>query len=121
LGWNDGHTESFVFTEVDRHLSVGTQLSGARWGRARDRLGVAGLIHGLSGPHRDYLAAGGLGFLLGDGGLDYGAEMILETYYRVQIGSYVEVSPDAQLIARPGYNRARGPAAALALRVNARY
>jgi high affinity Mn2+ porin len=70
LGWNDGHSESFAFTEVDRLLSFGGQLSGARWMRSEDRVGAALAIEGLSAPHRDYLAAGGTGFLLGDGRLE---------------------------------------------------
>ncbi|HKT59946.1 MAG TPA: carbohydrate porin [Gemmatimonadales bacterium] len=121
LGWNDGHTESFAFTEVDRHLSTGVQMAGGRWARPADRLGIALLVHGLSADHRDYLARGGRGFLLGDGRLTYGAEEVAEGYYRFQVGSYVEVTPDVQVIRHPGYNQDRGPAAVLALRVNARY
>jgi high affinity Mn2+ porin len=121
LGWNDGHTESFAFTEVDRHLSTGVQVAGGPWARPADRLGIALLVHGLSPDHRDYLARGGRGFLLGDGRLTYGAEEMAEGYYRLQVGSYVEVTPDVQVIRHPGYNRDRGPAAVLALRVNARY
>jgi high affinity Mn2+ porin len=59
LGWNDGHTESFAFTEVDRHLSLGGQLSGVHWGRADDRVGAAVVVEGLSSAHREYLVAGG--------------------------------------------------------------
>lgn len=121
LGWNDGHTESFAFTEVDRHLSAGIQVSGSRWSRHADRAAFAVLVHGLSLDHRDYLALGGSGFLLGDGRLTYGYEEVIESYYLLQLGSYVELSPDVQLIRHPGYNRDRGPAAALSLRVNARY
>jgi len=40
LGWSDGRTESFVFTEVDRHASAVVQLSGIRWGRRSDVLGL---------------------------------------------------------------------------------
>jgi hypothetical protein len=120
-GWDDGHTESFVFTEVDTHLSAGAQLAGAAWGRPEDRLGIAVVVHGLSQPHANYLAAGGLGFLLGDGALRYDNEEILEAYYRLQVGRYVEVSPDVQLIRNPGYNADRGPASVFSLRVNARY
>ena len=121
LGWNDGHTESFAFTEVDRHLSAGVQLAGSHWARPADRVGVAALVHGLSTDHRDYLALGGRGFLLGDGRLTYGLEEVAEGYYRLQLGSYIEVSPDVQVIRHPGYNRDRGPAAVLSLRMNARY
>ncbi len=35
----------------------------------------------LSAAHRDFLAAGGLGLLIGDGRLNYRPEQILETYY----------------------------------------
>lgn len=120
-GWNDGRNESFAFTEVETHLSAGVQLAGSRWSRPSDRLALAVLRHGLLAPHRDYLAAGGKGFLLGDGSLNYGAEEIVEVYYRVQAGRFLEISPDAQYIAHPGYNRDRGPAAVITLRVNARY
>ena len=49
LGWNDGRTESFAFTEVDRLVSVGGLLSGRHWRRADDRLGAAVAVEGLSG------------------------------------------------------------------------
>ncbi|HYL54798.1 MAG TPA: carbohydrate porin [Gemmatimonadales bacterium] len=120
-GWNDGRNEDFVFTEVDRHLSGGLQLAGAHWKRGADRLGIAYVLHGLSSDHRAYLAAGGQGFLLGDGRLRYGPEGIFETYYRAQFGPYVEVGPDVQWIHNPGYNRDRGPAAVASLRLNVRY
>jgi high affinity Mn2+ porin len=120
-GWNDGHTEDFAFSEVDRHLSGGVQLAGSRWRRAADRLGLGYVLHGLSRDHEAYLAAGGTGFLLGDGRLDYGPEEIFEAYYRAQLGRYVEVSPDIQHISHPGYNRARGPVTLMTLRLNVRY
>jgi hypothetical protein len=119
LGWNDGGTESFVFTEVDRHASLGIQAAGRRWHRPNDVFGIAAVVDGLSGPHRAYLAAGGSGFLLGDGALRYGPESIGEAYYRIQLGPHVAISPDAIFIANPGYNRDRGPATVLTLRVNA--
>lgn len=121
IGWNDGNNESFAFTEVDRHLSAGIQVSGRHWGRASDRLGIGGVRTGIVQIHQDYLNAGGLGFLLGDGQLTYGPEQVVETYYRAQLGSYLQVGPDLQYIRNPGYNRDRGPATVLALRVNLRY
>lgn len=121
VGWNDGRTEDFVFTEVDRHLSGGLQVAGAHWNRAADRVGIAYVLHGLSSDHRAYLAAGGEGFLLGDGRLSYGPEGIFEAYYRGQIGPYVEVGPDVQWVHNPGYNRDRGPATVASLRLNVRY
>ncbi|HEY0779659.1 MAG TPA: carbohydrate porin [Gemmatirosa sp.] len=120
-GGSDGDVESFAFTEVEQHLSGGLQVSGARWHRGDDRLGVGVVRHGLSADHRAYLAAGGAGFLLGDGALRYGPESIAEAYYRVQLGAYLQVSPDVQRIADPGYNRDRGPATVTGVRVNLRY
>lgn len=116
--WNDGATESFAYTEADRALSVGAQLSGVHWGRAQDRIGVALGLDGLSVLHRAYLAAGGCGFMLCDGALDYGRERVIEAYYRLQLGHYLQLSPDLQWIANPGYNRARGPARVLGLRAH---
>ena len=121
IGWNDGRTEDFMFTEVDRHVSTGVQVSGIRWGRTDDRVGIAYVWHGLSPEHRDYLAAGGTGFLLGDGRLNYGLEQILETYYRVQFGPYAQLSPDFQYIQNPGYNRDRGPVEVYSLRLRLSY
>jgi high affinity Mn2+ porin len=121
LGWNDGHTEDFVFTEADRHVSAGVQLDGVHWGRADDRIGLALLAHGLSPVHAQYLANGGRGFLLGDGRLTYAHETVVEGYYRAQAGRFVQLSADVQRIWNPGYNRDRGPAAVFSLRLNLHY
>ncbi|HYL01818.1 MAG TPA: carbohydrate porin [Steroidobacteraceae bacterium] len=128
LGWNDGHTESFAFTEVDRLLSFGGQLSGVHWHRGEDRLGLAAVVEGLSDLHREYLAAGGSGFLLGDGRLDYAHEQILEAYYRMQwtlaLGATalrVQLSPDVQYVRNPGFNADRGPVRFYALRLHLEY
>jgi high affinity Mn2+ porin len=128
LGWQDGKTEDFVFTEVDRHASAGGQLSGAHWARGEDRLGVGVALEGLSDVHRDYLASGGSGFLLGDGRLDYAREQILETYYRAQwdfacgrIALRAQLTPDFQYVRNPGFNQDRGPVRFFALRLHLEY
>jgi len=82
---------------------------------------VALADHALSSLHREYLEMGGRGFLLGDGRLNYGHERILEGHYRLQIGRFVQLNPDLQQIWNPGYNRDRGPATVLGLRLNVRY
>ncbi len=120
-GWNDGKTESFAFTEVDNDLSVGAQVSGAHWHRPKDRLGIAFNSNGLSRPHREYLAAGGHGFLLGDGALIYGRENIAEVYYAFQPLGPITLGPDFQYIGNPGFNRARGPAKFIGLRLHLEY
>src|SRR6185503_15452215 len=97
------------FTECDRTLCLGGQLSGARWHSPRDRVALALVQNGLSPAHRDYLAAGGHGFQLGDGRLHYGPEEILESYYAHPISRLLTLTLDYQLIGHPGYNRDRGP------------
>jgi len=109
FGWNNGRTESFVYTEVDQSVSFGADLQGSKWKRPKDRLGVAMLVNAISGDHREYLALGGLGFLLGDGSLTYGREEIFESYYTLHAWRDLSVSADAQRIWNPGYNRDRGP------------
>jgi len=118
LGINDGNNESFSYTEADRHISFGAQLSGARWNRNDDRAGAAFALNGLSSQHRNYLAAGGSGFMLGDGTLNYAVELILETYYRFQVGKYLQLTPDFQFVQNPGYNNDRGPAAIFGIRAH---
>ena len=121
VGADDGTTESFAFSEVEQHLSAGVQLAGRHWGRSLDRIGAAVLRHAINDAHRDYLAAGGTGFLLGDGALRYGPETFVESYYRAQVGPYLQVGPDVQYVRNPGYNRDRGPAVVASLRANLRY
>lgn len=120
-GWNDGTRESFAYAESDASLSAGLQASGLRWGRPLDVAGVALMGNGLSGVHREYLALGGLGFMLGDGRLSYAPEGVVEAYYLLQLGTLVQVSPDLQFIANPGYNRDRGPAFVQSLRLRVAY
>ena len=117
-GWNDGKTETFMFTEIDRSLAAGLLVKGGAWGRAGDSVGLASYINGLSRPHRDYLAGGGLGFFLGDGRLNYGTERIVETFYSLHVGKGTALSAGVQRVVNPGYNRDRGPAAFYSVRAH---
>jgi hypothetical protein len=121
IGWNDGNHETWAYTEADRHASIGAQVSGIHWKRPEDCLGVAYGVNGLSDPHKDYLEAGGIGMLLGDGNLNYGLEQVMELYYRIQAFRYVQISPDFQFIQDPGYNRDRGPVEVYGLRLRVYY
>jgi len=109
FGWNDGKTESFAYTEVDQTFNQGVGANGAWWHRKQDRAGVAFVSNAIKKDHQNYLAARGLGFLLGDGHLHYGRENILETYYTVHVWRGIYVAPGFQHIVNPGYNRDRGP------------
>ncbi len=117
-GWDDGRTESWAFTEVDRTLSAGLQADGSLWGRSNDTAGVAWVSNGLARDHRDYLAAGGLGFIIGDGALDYGREGIAEGYYNLFVGNGITVAADFQRVTNPAYNRDRGPVSVVGVRLH---
>jgi high affinity Mn2+ porin len=108
-GWNEGHKESFAYTEINSTLAFGADLSGDAWGRKEDRVGTAFVVDGLSGQHRQYLALGGLGFILGDGHLNYGKEEVSETYYTAHVVSGLYMAVQLSVVDKPGYNRDRGP------------
>ena len=107
---NDGHKEAYEFTEINRSFAAGLSIKGDRWGRPDDTIGIAGVINDISKDARNYLAAGGLGILIGDGRLPRaGFEKILELYYNLAVIDGVNLSVDYQHIANPGYDAARGP------------
>jgi high affinity Mn2+ porin len=107
--WNDGKTEIMAFTDIDASLSTGLSIKGARWGRPDDVIGVGGAINALSKDHRDFIAAGGLGVLIGDGALTYRRERIFETYYAYALNKQITLTADYQFITNPAYNADRGP------------
>lgn len=107
--WNDGKTEIMAFTDIDASLSLGTSIKGTKWGRPDDVIGLGGAINALSRDHRDFIAAGGLGVLIGDGALNYRKERILETYYAYALTKQLTLTADYQLITNPAYNADRGP------------
>lgn len=109
VGWDDGRTESFAYTEVDQSAVGGVGANGAWWHRKQDRAGAALVTNAIKKDHQNYLAAGGLGFLLGDGHLAYGRENIEETYYTLHVYRGIYLAPGLQHINNPGYNRDRGP------------
>jgi high affinity Mn2+ porin len=117
-GWNEGRHESYAYTEVDETVELGLGASGARWGRKFDRAGVAFVSNGISRDHQQYLALGGLGFLLGDGRLNYGRENIVETYYTLHAWRGAYPSFGLQYVDHPGYNRDRGPVLVPTLRLH---
>ena len=107
--WADGRTETYAFTEIDRSLSAGTLIQGNIWHHPEDTVGLAFAMNALSKSHQAYLAAGGQGFFLGDGNLNYKTENIIEAFYNLNLNKYAWVSLDYQHINNPGYNADRGP------------
>jgi hypothetical protein len=109
FGWNEGQHESFAYTEVDQTVEFGGDYSGRAWSRPYDKLGVSFVSNAIKKHHQDYLKLGGLGFLLGDGKLNYAREDILEGYYNLHTWRGVYYALDLQYINHPGYNQDRGP------------
>jgi hypothetical protein len=119
--WNNGEAEEFAFTEIDRSISSGVSVKGTGWERPSDTLGLAFASNGLSSAHRAYLAAGGLGFFLGDGALRYRSEDIVESYYSLNIAKTAWITADFQRIFNPGYNADRGPVTVLSARLHCEF
>jgi carbohydrate-selective porin OprB len=109
FGWNEGQHESFAYTEVDQTVELGADYAGSRWHRPVDKIGLAVVSNAIKADHQNYLKLGGLGFLLGDGKLNYGRENIEEIYYNYHAWRGMFYSLDFQHISDPGYNRDRGP------------
>jgi high affinity Mn2+ porin len=119
--WNDGKNEIMSFTDIDSSLSLGTSIRGTAWGRSDDVIGIAGATNGLSRDHRDFLAAGGLGPLVGDGQLNYRRERILEAYYALALTKAMTLTADYQFITNPAYNADRGPVSIISGRLHGEF
>ncbi len=119
--WSPGLDEIIGWTDCDESVSAGAVLKGTSWGRPNDRIGVAGVIDGLSPEAQAYFAAGGLGILIGDGALNYRPEKILETYYSYSLNTWSALTFDYQFVADPAYNADRGPVHIFAGRYHAEF
>jgi high affinity Mn2+ porin len=117
-GWNDGHNEAWMFTDINHSGSLGISVKGEAWRRPDDTVGIAGVISGISKVNQDFLAAGGAGILDGDGSLNYAAEGVLEAYYDFQISKHIRAALDYQFVANPAFNSARGPVSVLGTRMH---
>lgn len=119
--WNDGKNETWAFTEIDRSL-----CAGISWfhliPKADDNIALAYVVNGISNEHQQYLKKGGLGFMLGDGNLNYGYEHILEFYYKIALKkNNIYLTADYQFILNPGYNKDRsGPVNVFSIRTHIR-
>jgi high affinity Mn2+ porin len=102
---------------VHRHAgaSAGFSLSGNRWERKDDTVGLAR-------QHETYFDLGGTGILVGDSKLPHpGSEKILETYYSLTASDALKLTADYQFIVDPAYNRDRGPVSVFGARVHAQF
>jgi high affinity Mn2+ porin len=118
-GWSQGQFEAFDFTDINKTVAAGLSITGTRWGRPDDTVGVAVAVNDASGAAKQFFAAGGLGILVGDGQLIHaGLENIVETYYSLAVFKFAKLSFDYQFVNHPAYNRDRGPVSIFGLRVH---
>lgn len=118
----DGHKEAYDFADIDQSLSTGLSVTGARWGRKDDTVGLAGIISGISRDAQRYFAAGGLGVLIGDGRLpQYEPEKVLELYYSATIIDGITFGADYQRVENPAFDAARGPVDILGFRFHGEF
>lgn len=120
---SDGASETYAFAEIDRSLSFGLNVKGAGWGRAQDTLAVAYAQNGLSASHQAFLAAGGSGYFVGDGRLNYRPEAIVEGYYSIGLDvlQRTALSLGLQYIRNPAYNADRGPVRVMSVRLHTEF
>jgi high affinity Mn2+ porin len=121
LSWNDGHNESWAFTEIDHSVAFGVVQRGRAWNRPGDDLGAAVAVSGLSPWHERYLEEGGYGFIIGDGQLHYGPEVVSDLYYQVRLNEFLWLAAFYQPIVNPGYNQDRGPVHVFSTRLHAAF
>lgn len=121
-GAASGNVEAYEFTDIDRSASAGVSVKGTYWSRGADTIGAAVVVNGISAARQRFLAAGGLGILIGDGRLPHPAtEQILESYYDCAASGTLHVSFDYQFVRNPAYNTDRGPVSIFALRLHAQF
>ncbi|RTL63052.1 MAG: porin [Hyphomicrobiales bacterium] len=120
-GWADGSSEPFAFTDIDKSAAAGLVFDGKLWNRPDHSVGVAGVVNAISREHRDFLNAGGLGILVGDGQLARASgERILEAYYAFPLGG-MRLTFDYQYVVNPAYNEDRGPVSIIGTRLRKQF
>ena len=118
VGWNDGHNESWTFTDTNWSASLGLGVKGEAWHRPDDGFGLAGIVSGASRDNQRFLEAGGVDLADGDGALNYSPEKVLETYYNFQVFKHVHTTLDYQFVKDPAFNRDRGPVSIFGFRLH---
>ncbi len=118
----DGTSSVASYTDIDNTVSFGLSLAGKRWNRPDDTVGIGFARNDITRHFKNYLNAGGLGILVGDGKLpNSGPEHVLEAFYSLAVYKGVNITADYQFIANPAYNRDRGPVNFLGTRLHAQF
>lgn len=94
-GITQGDVEAYEFTDISQSLSGGLSFDGNLWARAGDTVGVAFALNNLSRHGQQFLNAGGLGVLVGDGTLPHpGLEEIFESYCSLTVFKHAHITVD---------------------------
>lgn len=121
-GTQDGTVSTSSYTDIHNTVSFGLSMAGKGWGRPDDTAGIGFASNGITRHFKNYLNAGGLGILVGDGQLrNSGRESLIEAFYSVGIVKGINFTGDYQLINNPAYNRDRGPVSFLGGRLHGQF
>jgi high affinity Mn2+ porin len=118
LGWNNGQVQGWMYNDSNWTASGGVSVKGTSWGRTNDALGLAYVVSGASRANQEFLEAGGVDILDGDGTLTYGSERVVEAYYNFAIWKSIHVTPDYEFVDNPAFNRDRGPVSVFGARLH---
>ncbi len=115
------HTRGRV--PFDQTLTGGVEIGGTYWGRSADAFGIA---LGRQRSSADFRADSATLDADGDGNPDFGypaqgAEQVAELYYRYRVHGQFELSPDFQILRRPGANRAESAIKTIGLRAQVNF
>jgi high affinity Mn2+ porin len=102
--WNDGKSESYTFTQINSSVNAGLDIDGSLWGDDSHHAGISLICNMLSDEQKSYIEAGGSGFMVGNGSLNYQHEFIGEGYYRISMSESFGVTINYQYMANPGYD-----------------
>jgi len=121
LGWNNGQTEGWMYTDANWTASLGARVGGSLWHRPNDSAGLAFVTTGASASAQKFLEAGGTDIISGDGALTYGSEKVMEVYYSFPVWKNVYATPDFEFVDNPAFNRSRGPVLVPAVRLHVNF
>jgi len=121
-GLQDGTSSITSYTDIGNTVSFGFSLTGNRWNRSDDTVGIGFARNDVSRHFKNYLNGGGLGILVGDGKLpNSGPEKVLELFYNLAVIKGINITADYQFVSNPAYNRDRGPVNFLGTRLHAQF
>jgi len=120
-GFASGDIEPDSYTDIDRTVAAGLSLTGKRWGRSDDTVGLAAIANAITPIHAEFLNKGGLGILIGDGQLpnpDWSRSSKPIISFQFTPGRSCSTISSSSI---PSYNRDRGPVSIGAVRLHSEF